>query len=176
MRLKSGQTAPSFSIEDIEGNPVRLEDFKGKKLMISFYRYASCPFCNLRVHQLIQKYDTFRKKGLTLLSFFQSSKEGIGEYVGKQKAPFPIIPDPQRGVYRLYHIESSKAKFLKGIAQIGKYKEAAKLGFKPGKREGDMVLVPADFLIDENQKIHRVYYGKDITDHLPIKEIEAFLK
>lgn len=175
MRLKLGQPAKPFSVSDLQGNSIKLEDFKGKKLMVSFYRYASCVFCNLRIHQLIQKHDELKARGLTMLAFFQSPKESILEYVGKQNAPFPIIPDPKREIYKLYGVESSMAKFAKGIAQFSKYRETRKLGFKSGKKEGNITSVPADFLIDEKGIIRTAYYGKDITDHVPISEIEEFL-
>jgi len=35
-------------------------------------------------------------------------------------------------------------------------------------------ILPADFLIDENQVIHRVYYGKDYGDHVPIADVLAW--
>jgi len=38
-------------------------------------------------------------------------------------------------------------------------------------RDGNMNRIPADFLIDENGKIAIAYYGKNISDHLPLETI-----
>jgi peroxiredoxin Q/BCP len=42
--LKSGDKAPSFTLLDQEGSPVKLSDFKGRKVLVYFYpkmyRYA----------------------------------------------------------------------------------------------------------------------------------------
>ncbi len=44
-------------------------------------------------------------------------------------------------------------------------------GFFNMKSISDNPLIPADFLIDENQNIYRAYYGKDFGDHINIDEI-----
>lgn len=175
MRLKKGEFAKDFNMTDIFGNRITLKDYSGKKLMLSFYRYASCPLCNLRVHQLIQYYPKFHEKGLEMLAFFQSPRGSILRYVGKRDSPFPIIADPNREVYDLYGVESSLKGYLKGLTRTSAFSEARKLGFKGGRTEGKKTLIPADFLIGPNLKIEVTYYGKDIGDHLPIEDIERFL-
>ncbi len=112
MRIQPGQPAKNFTSQDILGKTVALPDYKGKQLMLSFYRYAACPLCNLRIHHLIQQHPLFVEKGLQLVAIFQSPRESILKYAGKQNAPFPVIADPQRILYRLYGIESSLALVL----------------------------------------------------------------
>lgn len=175
MRLKSGQNAPLFKTSDIGGEEINLEALKGSKVLLSFYRYASCPLCNLRVHKLIQLFPEFSAKGLKIISIFQSPKESILQYVGKQDAPFPIVPDPSQKLYKLYGVETSWMGFAKGGLEVQKLMEITKLGFLPGKVEGDMNRIPADFLIDENGVIQTAFYGKDISDHLDESEILKFV-
>lgn len=176
MRLIDGDRAVDFAVEDLGGNFISLKDYAGKKLMLSFYRYASCPYCNLRVSRLINYYPQFHEKGLYMLAFFQSPKESILGRVGKQNAPFPIIADPERKIYRKYGVGSSWKGFFKALFRISTNVETIKKGHLPGKMEGEKALIPADFLIGPDLIIKKAYYGKDITDHLPIKEIQGFLK
>lgn len=176
MKLKPGQPAKQFQVEDIHGNPIKLEDYAGKKLLLSFYRYASCPLCNLRVHDLIQRYPTFQAKGLHLLAIFQSPGERIRQYVGKQDAPFPIIADPARELYRRYGVEASWAGFGKALFKLPMvFNAVVKKHFMPGHMEGNIAMIPADFLIGPDLKIQRAFYGKDIGDHMPMRDIEAFI-
>ena len=46
MHLTQNQIAPEFNTYDLYDMPLNLQHFKGKKVLLSFYRYASCPFCN----------------------------------------------------------------------------------------------------------------------------------
>ena len=66
-RLTEGQAAPDFSIIDMEGKTHKPGDYRGQYLLLSFYRYASCPFCNLRISQMIQRTDAFKTQGLEIL-------------------------------------------------------------------------------------------------------------
>ena len=172
MRLQSGQRAPEFLQTDIGGNTIHLGDYRGRYLLLSFYRYASCPFCNLRVHELLQRLTEFEKRGLSLVAVFQSAREGILDHVGKQQPPFPILPDPGHGLYRRYGVETSLPGFLLGLTlRMGKAMQAMGKGFLPGRMEGSITLIPADFLIGPDGSILVAYYGKDISDHLPIETI-----
>ena len=172
MRLTPNEQTPEFRIADIWGESQSSEKYKGEKWMFSFYRYASCPLCNLRVNQLTQKYENWRKKDFYIVGVFESSIESIQQYVGKQEAPFPIIPNPDLSLYHIYRLESSWVKFVRGTIPVMK---AFVKGFRPGKMEGDKSIVPADFLIKEDGTIHTAFYGNHIGDHLPIEDIYQFL-
>lgn len=173
MRLSQGQDAKAFEVTDIRDQRIALADYKGKKLMLAFFRYAGCPLCNLRIHHLIQRYPGYQAKGLNIVAFFESSKDTILQYTGKQNPPFPIVPDPECKIYDLYGVETSLlGYFLVGLKVKTMIQAMAK--FKPGKMENRITLVPADFLIGPDQKIHKIHYGKDIADHMPIEEVDRF--
>lgn len=101
MRLATGTPAPAFKVTDLNGNPISLNDFRGRKLMLSFYRYASCPFCNLRIHEMRQRSATWKTQGLDIVAVFQSPAESIREYAVGDTVEFPVIPDPQRQLYEV---------------------------------------------------------------------------
>ncbi len=176
MKLTVGDAAPQFEVQDIHGARLRLPDYSGRLLLLSFYRYAACPLCNVRVHRLVEAYPDLHARGLELVAFFESPRESIVRYVGKQDAPFPIVADPDRATYRDYGVESSWMKFAKGAARLKDLAEASRLGLVKLRPEGDPHLVPADFLIDPSLRIHTAYYGADIGDHLPLEDIKAFLE
>lgn len=58
-RLQANDRAPEFVARDFLGAPVDLQPLRGHKVMLSFYRYASCPLCNLRMRDLIRGYDAW---------------------------------------------------------------------------------------------------------------------
>jgi peroxiredoxin Q/BCP len=176
MRLQTGKPAPEFTLTDIHGQEVSLAALRGKRVMLSFYRYASCPFCNLRIHELSKRAEGYRQRGLELIAVFQSPGEKILQYAGKQQPPFAIIPDPQRLLYRRYGVESSWSGMLRAFAiRLPEVVKAIASGFLPGSVEGDVHRVPADFIVDEEGKLLATFYGKDIGDHLPLDTLENYL-
>ncbi|MBI2279812.1 MAG: AhpC/TSA family protein [Bacteroidetes bacterium] len=170
MLLKNDK-AIDFIVSDYLNNQVTLSDYKGKKVLLSFFRGAACPFCNMRVRELINNYPKFEEKGIVIIAFFASSKEEISEYAGKQNAPFSIIPDPTLKFYIKYGVEQSKWGMLKTMLNPIKMVNMMTSGFFNLKSSKDKPIVPADFLIDEHQSVHAVYYGKDFGDHMNIEKI-----
>jgi len=174
--LKPMTLAPDFDVIDMYDTPHKLSDYRGKKVMLSFYRYASCTFCNLRIAELIRAYPEFSKQNMEFLAVFQSSKDKVLEHAGALKPPFPNIPDPKRALYKLYGVQhSSRWKYFVGLLHFNKLITAFSKGLIKGKSDGDKFLIPADFLINENQIIDTAYYGKDISDHLPLVVIRNFI-
>lgn len=172
MRLKAGERAPAFRVQTTAGEVFDLNTPRKKPLLLAFFRYASCPLCNLRVHELIQNHKALSEVADIVL-VFQSPTEKIEAYVGRQSVPYPIIPDPERRLYALYKVEASWGAFFKAwsfkAARV--FRALVTHRFRPGSVEGEIHRVPADFLIDENNTIRTAFYGKDIGDHLPLTQI-----
>ncbi|MFW9854978.1 MAG: redoxin domain-containing protein [Candidatus Thorarchaeota archaeon] len=176
MRVIEGQHAIKFQARDIYNNRIALDDFSAHPLYLCFFRYASCPFCNLRFSELITKYPRLHSEyNLQILAFFQSPKELISKYVEKRQGniPFPVIPDPNHEVYRLYGVYASKWGYIRGYFRWGKFLRAIKRGFHLGIMDGIRTLIPASFLIDQGIVV-KAYYGSDITDHLPLSAIHEY--
>lgn len=176
MTLTVDNKAPAFHVRDIRGEMVGLEQFQGKKLLVSFYRYASCPFCNLRIHTLNQKAEEYRQQGMEMIAVFQSTAQQINKYAGKEVRPFTIIADDKRELYRLYGVQTSWWGFSKAfITRLPDLLRTSLLGNLPGRMDNELNRMPADFLIDEAGCVKLAYYGSDIGDHLPLADLEQYL-
>lgn len=179
MKLVTGQTAIDFSAIDINGKTVRLSDYKGQKVILSFYRNVSCPFCNRRVHQLTTIGSRFKDASVQLLFLFESSNEIIiSSSFHKGITPWPIIGDPQKRVYTMYGIENSVIKMMKTMFvsnPMKAMKDTKELNL-PTDKDASQTLIPADFFINENFKIVKAHYGSHIDDHVPIEEMKAFAR
>jgi len=176
MRLKENEIAPNFSVKDMNNETFDLATKREKPLLIAFFRYASCPLCNLRVHELIENYEVLSKK-LEIVLIFQSPKDKIEKYVGKQDIPYRVLPNPSKSLYHLYGVESSWLGFAKAwtvkIKQV--FVAVLQRRYLPGSVEGEIHRIPADFIVDRDNKILKAYYGKDIGDHLPLNQIDDIL-
>jgi peroxiredoxin len=54
-KLNQYQLAPNFEAMNYLSERINLESYRGKKVWLSFYRYASCPLCNLRIDEISKK-------------------------------------------------------------------------------------------------------------------------
>ena len=176
MRLKKGDKLTDLSLPSVKGNVFNIENIAGKKALISFYRFAQCPFCNLRIHELTKRYDELENK-LEIIAIFDSPLDHLIKSTKKHKAPFEILADENFKYFDAYGVEKSIFKFFIGsVVNVHRLIKASLLGFVPLQFKGSMLTVPVDILIDETCNIEQVYYGRNTTDHVSLDEIFDFAK
>lgn len=177
MKLAPGDRVVPFSTVDVNGHPVSLEQFRGRPLLLMFFRYASCPMCNLRLHDFAKEYPRLQAKGLSAVAFFHSSAQAIQRNAGRCAYPFPLAPDPNEEIYRAFGVETSWLGLLKSMALPSFYRDwirSMRHGFWGGA-DLQMAKMPADFLVGPAGRLRLVHYGKDIGDHLSSADIERAL-
>lgn len=179
MKITTGMAAPAFATEDIFGNTVSLTGFAGKRLLLSFFRNGACALCNLRVHQLIERFPAYHARGLHMVAVFESPRESVLRHVAKQDAPFPIIADPTAALYALYGVESSREKVqasMEHAQTAGLIRAAEAIGYALTREEGSNFLrIPAEFLIGPDQRVERALYAHLVGEHLSFADLDAAL-
>jgi len=182
MRLRIGQRAPEFVAQDLTGRTVTLAQYAGRKLLLTFNRAAVCPLCNVRAWHLVNRYPMYRRAGLEIVSFFESSPQLAHEYLDRLKTPFPIVADLAHRVYDQYGLETSFWGVMRArLARGAVYREAAQRGI--GARlvqnilgmDGRFGLMPAEFIIGEDGRILAAHYGRDAGDFLLFSEIDYYV-
>ena len=174
MRLTSGNKLTNIKLPAIDGTMFESESIKGKPVMLSFFRFASCPFCNLRVNELVRRFDEFGDD-FTIIAIFDSPLDNLTRHTAGHKAPFPILADESNKYYKEYNIEHSVLGMLKGMFfRAPTLLKAMFKGYVPTVIKGSLTTMPADFLIDRNGVIQTAYYGKDEGDHLPFDLVKEF--
>ncbi|MEN8168816.1 MAG: peroxiredoxin family protein [Pseudomonadota bacterium] len=173
--LKTDDMAPDFAMIDLNGDTIRLADYKGEKVLLSFFRYATCPFCTVRFVRLTQEVERYAEQGIQVIAVFESSSDYIQEYLGRRGLPFPVIPDPQGELYARYGIKKSLPGLMLGMFRMPTMLRALfDPDYRMAKPDADITRIPADFLIGTDQIIADSYYGSDIGDHIPFKRIDSF--
>lgn len=174
MRKKSGEKANRICLPAIDGSSFDTESLNGRPFMLSFFRFASCPFCNLRVHELVSRFGEFGDN-FTIVGIFDSPLDNLIKHADGHQAPFPILADESNRYYRDYGIEHSVSGMLKGMFfRMPILMKGMLKGYIPIVIKGSMTTMPADFLIDKDGIIRTAYYGKDEGDHLPFEQVKAF--
>ncbi len=161
------------------GNTIRLSDYDGQKLLLCFFRYAGCPWCNLAIHRLTLDAPRLEALGLKVVAFIQSEPENVQRYIldrHQPKPPFTIIADPKREIYDLYGVHDSLRSASHSFIHIPAWLQATLgKGFTQGKVDGSASLVPAHFLVGPyDMSVYKASYGNDYFQDWPMIEIMDF--
>ena len=174
MRLLVPRPAPLLTLYDIAGQPINVGS-RGAPMLLSFFREASCPFCNYRVYELTHNFTRLDALDLEIVVVFSSTEADVQRFIARQPRPFRIVADPDNAAQAVYGIEHSLVgklravmlrlpSMLRGLSAVG----------LAGGRTGAMM--PADFLIDARGQVVEAYYGRDAGDHIPIERLERFAR
>jgi len=172
-RIPGDKVSP-ITLPAIDGSRFSLDSMHGRRYMLSFFRFAACPFCNLRMHDLVSHYSQLGDD-FSIVAIFHSPLDNLQYYASGHHALFPVLADEDAYYYREYAIERSMLGVLKGmVTRMPSLLRAMGKGYLPTRIRGDMTIMPADFLVDERGIIRTTYYGKDEGDHLPFDQVRAF--
>lgn len=165
---------PTIEAKTLTGEPFHSSFLQGKRVYLTFLRTAACPFCNLRVHELIKRTEYLHAQDIEVVAVFASTTEHIMQHAGKQHPTFIILADPEERLYKQFGLTHSRLGMFKAMLRIGTLLTIMKKGFFTLRSMMDPPVLPADFLIKADQTIHTAYYGKDFRDHLSFEQIEAW--
>lgn len=175
MRLQTPCPAIEFDAQTIHGKPIKLSDYKGKALILSFFRDTARPLRNRRVFELTRNYKLWKKNGIEVVVIFAESHNEVRDFFSKHTRPFPVVADPELKLYEKYGLErmigdSKISPLLKSPTFFDKMFKGERARLNPGGR-----IMPADFLIDVEGNIVDSWYGKNELDHMPLERLEIFV-
>lgn len=174
MYITDDMKIKNITLPAIDGTIFNLDSIEGKPFLLSFFRFASCPFCNMRMHELVKRYGELNDN-FTIVAIFDSPIDNLRLHAQGHKAPFPILADEANQYYKQYGIQHSVLGVVKGMVfRMPTLLRGIAKGYIPTTIKGKMTTMPADFLIDADGIVHQEYYGKDEGDHLPFERIKEF--
>jgi len=178
MQIKKNDVINELSLPSIDGSVFDLENIKGKKALISFYRYSSCPFCHLRINETINNKKNFGENFETI-AIFNCSLESLQKASTKHDSSVFILADENRFYFDKYNVEKSAfGVFLGSVIGFFRFMKAIFIkGYNPlTSISGAFTGLPVDILIDENGVVRDVKYGKTTIDHISMDEVISFSK
>lgn len=172
--LKVGDTCPVKEVSTVQGSTVDLRGLNDEKVLITFFRYAACPICNYRVHELSEAYDSLSAEGFVLVGVFESSEELMRQYASEYEVPFHVVADPEGSLYEQFSVPVSLAKTAKygSRKRVRTFHKKGATYYKGSKykRDGKLFRSTADFVVTQ-EKLTWVHYNKVIGDHTPLKDL-----
>ena len=143
MNLKVGDLAPDFSVNDQHEKPVKLSDYKGKKVVLYFYPKDNTPGCTAEACNLRDNYQALQKAGYEILGVSKDSEKSHTKFIDKFELPFTLLADTELDIHKKYSTWVEKSMYGK------KYMGTARV----------------TFLIDEEGKIEEIIEKVKTKDH-----------
>lgn len=111
--LKVGDTAPVFTLNDPEGNPVSSAELLAKgPLVISFYRGVWCPYCNMELQALEEALPQYRELGANLVAISPQVQANSRKSVRQNHLTFPILSDVKSQVAEAFGLRFTLPDYL----------------------------------------------------------------
>jgi len=90
--------APAFTLQDTQGNPISLADYRGKVLVINFWA-TWCPPCRREMPSLNRAAAWLKKYDIALLAINSGEQAGkVEKFLQEQPVDFPVVLDPDSAV------------------------------------------------------------------------------
>jgi peroxiredoxin len=87
-----GNAAPAWELKDVNGNAVKLSDFKGKVVILDFWA-TWCPPCRAEIPHFVELQDKYGKQGLVIvgISLDEGGSGVVSSFVKANKMNYPIV-------------------------------------------------------------------------------------
>lgn len=99
-----GSTAADFSLPDLQGQPQRLSQFRGKIVLLNFWA-TWCKPCTTEMPAMQAGYDKLRDKGLVVLAVNELEDDAkVREHIKSYGHTFPVLMDHDNRVANMYGV------------------------------------------------------------------------
>jgi len=89
--LAGSVSADSFTFKDLQGHEQRLQDYRGKWVLVNFWA-TWCPPCLEEMPDLMALHEAHQKTDLVVIGVaLDSTRESVVEFVAKKKIGYPIV-------------------------------------------------------------------------------------
>ncbi|MDX1438951.1 MAG: peroxiredoxin-like family protein [Rubricoccaceae bacterium] len=167
-RKAEGERIERRTLETIRGGEVAIPD-AALLTHLQFRRYAGCPMCNLHLQSFIKRHSELVQHGIQEVVVFHSSKQALlNEHAD---APFALIPDPKRTLYKEFGVEVSWGAVLHPRVWITGVSGLLRHGLSIPERRESTLGLPADFLIGADGRVLACKYGMHASDHWEVDDV-----
>ena len=143
MKLKVGDNAPYFEGVNQDEKKIKLDDYKGKKLILYFYPKDNTPGCTAESCNLSDHYSYWLKQGFDVVGVSPDPVKSHKKFADKFGFKFNLIADTDTSILQAYGVWGEKSMYGK------KY----------------MGVLRTTFIIDKNGIIEQVFEKVDTKDH-----------
>ncbi|KAG0646465.1 hypothetical protein D0Z07_7515 [Hyphodiscus hymeniophilus] len=163
---QQGDTLPTFSLPNALGKEISSKDLLSNgPLLITFYRGAWCPFCEISLHSLQKHLAEFKAKGVTLVAITPELPDNALSTKEKNELQFEVLSDVGNVYATKLGLLFQQPEEMRGV--LGMF------GTDLKKYNGDdsfALPVPATLLVDKEGKVRNAYVEPDWTQRMETTE------
>jgi len=110
--LDVGNFPPEFELETLSGEPVRLSDYRGKRVIVNFWA-TWCPPCRAEIPDFQKLYNNHDVVILAVnLTQSEKSEDHVTEFVNDFEMTFPVLMDDQADVSTTYQVQAYPTSYM----------------------------------------------------------------
>ncbi len=143
--LTAGDSAPKFELSDQDNQMVKLEDFRGKKLLVYFYPRADTSGCTKQACSVRDAREELADLGVDVVGISPDKPSKQKNFDAKHGLGFSLLSDQDNVIAKAYGAWGEKSMYGK-------------------KYEG---IVRSSMLIDEQGKVIETWYKVSPKDTVP---------
>ena len=145
--------APELSLKCLDGETIRLSDYRGKVLVVNFWA-TWCPPCIAEIPHFVDLHRDYKDRGVQVVGVsmdFNADPDDIQEFCREAGMDYPVaqVKDYSE-VKKIDRIWSA----VKGIPTVGGLGEG-----EPKMGDGSVLMMPTTFIIDQDGYIFRKHVG-----------------
>ncbi len=141
--LKEGESAPAFELPDQNGRIHKMEDYRGKWVVLYFYPKDMTPGCTTEACNFRDSFSAFKGLNVVILGVSKDSIDRHAKFSTKYELPFPLLSDENGTVCEDYGVWKEKSMYGKKFLGINR----------------------STFIIDPGGKITKIYHKVDVKKH-----------
>jgi peroxiredoxin Q/BCP len=144
VRLSPGDPAPDFTLPDADGNPVRLADHRGRRVIVYCYPAALTPGCTTQAVDFTAAAGDLAEAGLDIIGISPDPPEKLQRFRDKEDLRITLVSDPDKAVLQAYGAYGPKKLYGKEVVGV----------------------IRSTFVIDAEGRVERAQYNVKATGHV----------
>ncbi|MCO5141912.1 MAG: AhpC/TSA family protein [Oligoflexia bacterium] len=164
---KTGEIFPDFELKNSENKTIKLSEIlNGSKAIITFYRGAWCPYCNIQLIEYNKHIELWKKSGAKLLAISPEKIELSKNFKEKNEFKFDLLFDENNKLAEKVGLVFGLPNDLKDL-----YK---KFGIDLNKSQGNeswRLPISATYVVNEERKILYSFIDPDYKKRAEPEEI-----
>lgn len=108
-----GEKAPDFELLNQDGNPVKLSDFLGKKVIMFAYPKAATPGCTIQACGFREQFPKVEAGNAVVLGLSPDEPKDLLKWKKDENLPYDLLSDPEHKVLEAWGAWGERTNFGK---------------------------------------------------------------